>query len=273
MAQQRLKQTLDERIAAALSPESTVNSADLQELYEETEAALSAARREAAELRGQSLDPTTKDAAGARAAAQDYSFRVERLAVALPRLVQKLDAARRREEHDRWLPQYQQVEAEGAALAEEVPKTYAECVIKLVSLFQRMAAHDQRVGQINHTAPAGEMRRLKPVEQVAGRLNSGAITNPALIDAVKLPIFEDCSKLAWPPPTVPFGVLYAESVAPMVARMGSPAHDLAGYHAAEDAARVFDAEYTANYYRRLNEQQRDRERTAHNAEREGRFAP
>lgn len=255
-----MKQTLDERIAAALNGDG-LGSAEIEQLFDEIEAALPSAEAQATEAHDRSLDPRCLDPT-ARTTAQDFKHRVERLKACQVPLARKLDAVRGREEHARWLPRYQAVEAEGAALAEELKETYAECLTKLVGLFERMRAHDQRVGQINHAAPAGETRRLKPVEQVAGRLNSGAITNPTLIDAVKLPEFENSSKLLWPPPAVPFGVLYAESMAPMIGRFGNPAHDLEGYRRAQDESRRADAEYSANYYRSLNKQRAEQELAA-----------
>src|SRR5262249_59055488 len=116
----------------------------------------------------------------------------------------------------RWLLQHEAGEAVGAALAEELKRTYPELVNKLVSLFQRMQAHDQRVGEINITAPAGEMRRLSTVERAAGRLNAGSVANPPPIAAGKLPRFEEFFKLAWPPPPAAVRGAYREGVAARV---------------------------------------------------------
>jgi hypothetical protein len=255
------KLTLDERIAAALSADAPA-SADLEQLFDEIEAALPSAEDQATAAHERALDPRVLDAAGARNTAQDLAFRVRRLKAALPPLGRALAAARQQEEQAAWVPRYEAVAAEVATAAAEFAQSYRDCVSRLIDLFQGAAAVDQKVQQVNSSAPRGEHRRLLGVELTARGLKNFSMSNPSLAKTVQLPEFADAGRMAWPPFVVPDSVLIAESVARSVARMPSPVHDLAGYHAAQDAGRRADAEHTAAHYRRLNADRAEQERTA-----------
>jgi hypothetical protein len=274
MAKQRLTATLDERIAAVLSADSAATSSELEQLYDEIESALPSAEAQATAARARSLNPTTVDAAGARAAAQDLAFRVERLKAALPPLARALAPVREREAYDTWLPEYEAVEVERDALAQEFCVTYPECVNRLIDLFQRAAAVDAKVEQINGAATnlVNEHRRLLGVELTARKLNGFTGNNPSLAEKVQLPAFDDSARMLWPPRTVPAAVLIAEGMARAMSGAPNPAHDLAGYHAAQDAARRDEAQRHANYYDRLNAEREEEERMTRIAAQEAMFS-
>jgi hypothetical protein len=274
MAKQRLTATLDERIAAVLSADSAATSSELEQLYDEIEGALPSAEAQATAARARSLNPTTVDAAGARAAAQDLAFRVERLKAALPPLARALVAVREREAYNAWLPQYEAVQAEVAALAQEFCVTYPECVNRLIDLFQRAAAVDAKVEQVNGAATnlVNEHRRLLGVELTARKLNGFTGSNPSLAEKVQLPAFVDSARMLWPPRTVPAAVLIAESVARSMSGMPNPAHDLVSYHRAQDDARRDEAQRHANYYDRLNAEREEEESMTRIAEQEAMFS-
>jgi hypothetical protein len=273
MAKQRVTQTLDERIRAALTDDA-VTSVELENLYEEIEAAVPAAQQQAAAAHEQALDPLTEDVAGARAAAQDYQIRVQRLQGALPRLGQRLATVRQREEYGRWLPEYEAVAAERDAQAQTFAERYPALVAELVALFQGNAAIDAQVQRVNGAAAnlLNEHRRLLSVELTARKLTGFTGSAPSLAEKVQLPAFDDPGRMLWPPRTVPAAVLIAEGVARAMSGVPSPVHDLAGYHAAQDAARRAEAERSAHYYQGLNEEREEEERTTRIAEQEAMFS-
>jgi len=252
---------LDKRIAAALTNDE-VTSAHLQALIEEVEAALPTATTAATAARARALDPTVTNAAVARSVAEEAAFTVQRLTAARPQLAARDAEVRAQEERDAWLPRCEAVQDEVAAAAAEFAETYRDCVARLVAAFQRAAAIDQRVQQINSSAPRGEHRRLLGVELSARGLANFTIAVPSLAKMAQLPQFENSGRMAWPPRVVPDSVHIAENVARAVGRMPSPVHDLPGYHAAQDAGRREEAEHTAAHYRRLNADRAEQERTA-----------
>jgi hypothetical protein len=63
----------------------------------------------------------------------------------------------------------------------------------------RVTNHDQEVGRINGSAPAGEHRRLLEVELTARGLANFNRMTPSILEALQVPDFSS-GELLWPPP-------------------------------------------------------------------------
>lgn len=70
------------------------------------------------------------------------------------------------------------------------------------------------IRHVNGTARAGEHRRLLGVELTARNLESFSRSNPSIIDAVRLPTFEQSDRMAWPLPQIPLAAILAASMTP-----------------------------------------------------------
>jgi hypothetical protein len=68
------------------------------------------------------------------------------------------------------------------------------------------------VSRLNISAPSGEHRRLRGPELTARGLKGFGPSDPSIAREVKLPDFEQSNKTAWPPPKVPLGVDFAQSM-------------------------------------------------------------
>jgi hypothetical protein len=90
---------------------------------------------------------------------------------------------------------------------------YPDFVTKILDLFARIAANDKKLSNLHQARPAGISRHLRSAELVARGLESFGRDNPSLTQELKLPDWEQPTKLAWPPPQVPLGVLVAQSMA------------------------------------------------------------
>ena len=143
----------------------------------------------------------------------------------MPPLARALAAVREREEYDRWLPEYEAVEAERDALAQEVADVYPKLAEPMVDLFQHAAAVDAKVQQVTGMAAnlVNEPRRLLGVELTARGLKGFTGNNPSLAERVQLPEFKEGSKMVWPPRTVPPTVLIAKNMMRAMSHMPSPA--------------------------------------------------
>ena len=251
--QQRASAGLDVRIAEVLGNDGAdpLNSTQLQELLVETEAAHEAAYDAFEAAQRLSLDPTMAacDAEAARSQMQAFEFAAARLREAYPRLCDRLDLVRASEQAAAWEQQYLQAEAQQNAIAAEFATIYPELVSQLVSLFERMAACDAEVLNINLAAPSGEHRRLATVEaSVRG--------NYPITHLVVLPAWgTEADALQWPKPVTPLGAFVTSFVPPMRHRGGDWWKDLE----ARDQERQREAERVAAYYDQQAQQQEARE--------------
>ena len=117
------KQTIEERIAAALGNGAT-SSATITKLIAETEAAIEEAAATAEQERARSLDLATVDPTQADEAARAAELRRDRLVPTLARLQDKLSAALTGERHARWLADFRRVEEEHDALGQKFADVY-----------------------------------------------------------------------------------------------------------------------------------------------------
>ena len=206
--------SLEKQIAAALGG-ADATSADLAALIADTDAAISQADATAEAERTKALDPAlSPDAKAAREALQAAEFSRDRLRTVLPRLRARLSEVMAAEYAARWEPEFQQIETQRDELATEYAQLYPKAVSELVDLFRRVEAVDKEVSRVNGSARAGEHRRLLGVELTARGLGNFTAADPSIARGVQLPDFERSSRMAWPPPQVPFAVLVAQSMVP-----------------------------------------------------------
>jgi hypothetical protein len=248
--------SLQERIAAALA-DADITSGDLASLITEVEAAANAAENVAKEAHARALDPTVADPAAAREAQREAEFTTQRLDAALPLLDARLDEVRKAEDRKRWHVDCDALEVERDALAAELREVYPAFEAKISNLFARIAANDKQLSNLHVACAAGVRRHLLSAELVARGLENFSISNPSLTQELKLPNWEQSTKLAWPQQTPPLGVLVAEGVA----RRWHPGADwgrpeYARQRAAEVAA---EQDCVQRYYADQARQREDRE--------------
>jgi hypothetical protein len=232
-------EALEQRIAAALT--ATDMAADvIADLLAEAEEAMIAAD-EAVEVEYERAHDVliSPDADKAREALQLVEFRRDRLRTALTQLEARWAQVAAAEDAAKWEADYESRKAERDALAREFPQLYSELSDRLANFFHRVAAVDKECERVNGTASAGEHRRLLGVELTARNLDNFSHSNPSIIDAVRLPTFEQSDRMAWPLPQIPLAAILAASM--------TPPHDprfSANWAAArdQDKARRADAE-------------------------------
>jgi hypothetical protein len=213
-----MSQHLEKRIAAALASDAT--SADVATMIAEVDVALPTAIDAAERERIKAYDPTV----GAQKALQslaDAEFARDRLQTALAALQRRLQELQEQEYTVQWRGQYAQVEAECHALAAELREIYPAVQSKLVDLLSRIEGCDAEIGRINGSAPAGVALRLHKVELVARNLERFTRDEPSITNELRLPDWDQPSKLAWPPPRMPLAVLVLQGMGAAVDHPGA----------------------------------------------------
>jgi hypothetical protein len=192
-----------------------MSSVELREMIPETEAALTAAEAAAQAERQKSLDPiASADTAEAEKVVWAAEFRRDRLRAALSRLRQRHDEVQAAEYAARRQVNYDTVKAKRDDLAKELAEYYPSLVDRFCDLFCRVKEVDQECARINSEAAAGEHRYLLGVELTARGLQNFSISNPSIMETVRLPNWEHSDHMDWPPPKIPLGALVAAAMAP-----------------------------------------------------------
>src|SRR5262249_42823008 len=149
---------LEARIASALS-DTEVTWAMLAKLIVETEAAITAADKDAEQARMRALDPAlSPDPKAARAAMEDAAFTRDRLRTVLPRLQQRHAKVQRAEAKAAWVAQFDELVPHIDAPAEELRDTYCEFAPRMVDILTRARARCRGQARSQCAAPA-RMRR------------------------------------------------------------------------------------------------------------------
>jgi hypothetical protein len=171
---------LESKIAVGLTARETT-SADLKKLVEQVTVAAQAADEEATQQRQKALDPTRViDTQAVSAAIVDAELKRDRLREALPRLHGRFVKAEAAERYATWVIDYDRVQAQRDAAAQELRALYAPLVIRLADLLGRIEAIDAEVARVNNSksmnadAANGDGRILYGVETCArgaGRFN------------------------------------------------------------------------------------------------------
>jgi hypothetical protein len=257
---------LEHRIASALNG-SGLASEPLAELIAETREAVATASVAAEQARARAYDPAVIDRRAHRDMERaDHVAR--RLRLALPQLQNKLQKLHDAAEYREWSVQFDAVKHKHTAAANKLRKVYQEFESKLVAALTTTHQVDVEVDKILRDKPRdnpfcnNDGKQLLAVESCARHL--GSIHPDYSLMHMKIPVFAEPNKLAWPPPSIPIGVQVAASMA--VPRGPSP--DWQRDIAERDRARRAEAQRVAEYHNRMAKQREEQENAATRAARQ-----
>jgi hypothetical protein len=253
------QQTLERKIVDVLQPDTDITSADVAELIEEAESGIAKAEKEGTVDQTLSLDPKA-----ARQAIADATFAANRLRMLLSKLQVRYAELRADEEATAWLAELDAFKPERDALAGELRELYPDAVAQIVDLFVRIKANDEALSDLLQKRPPGVMEHLLSAELHARGLDSFSRDMPSLLTSVHL-VDWDSGREIWPPPRPSMASAFAATAIPGNDRRftGDWAKDNEQRAAAQQAER----QRMADFYRRLDQEQEDRE----NAEARERF--
>jgi hypothetical protein len=194
-----LQETLEQRIVSMLANTDAGNSDDIFGLMAEVEAAITLADHDIAALRAKSVDITSDPDVAHQGIVDAEAAKLarDRLHGAVPKLRDKLTAALRSEERERWLSDFSSVRQQrddAVSLFRDYPQ-HAKMIAQMFALAEQA---DKEVSRINGSAPDGEHRRLRSVELEARDLDGFTINNPSLASTVELRDWENAGRKLWP---------------------------------------------------------------------------
>jgi hypothetical protein len=134
--------------------------------------------------------------------------KAQRLRMSLSQLQQHLDAAYVLEQYQCWLNAHVEMKAVEDELSERFAREYVEHSTKLAALFRDVTAHDAAISEINQMAPAGEPRRLRPIELASRNLGGFSLATPSLMKTAIIPDFDQSDTNLWPIKQLPDPNLY-----------------------------------------------------------------
>jgi hypothetical protein len=250
--------TLEQRIDFAIQPDAALTSVDIAALVEEAEAAIAKAEEEHSIDLRLSLDPKA-----AREAIADATFAANRLRSLLTKLQARHRQVREQEQLTVWLTEYDTLKRERDALAEELREVYPDAAAKIMDMFSRLAANDEKLSNLHLARLPGVTRHLLSAELHARRLDSFSRDMPSLATLVQL--FDwNSGRQIWPPrPPSP-----ASAFAPVVPSGRCYTADWAKDDGQRAAALQRERQRIADFYARSTREQEERE----NAEVRERFA-
>jgi hypothetical protein len=187
----KTKDTLDERIAAALKPDAEWTSVELGSLLGEVEAAAALADETASEAHRMAIDPSqivdTKSVAATVATA---ALHRDRLRASLPLLTERSNQAAEREYAIAWTAKRDAIEAQRDGLVQKLRERYPALVAELIDLVQRIAPIDAEIKLSNSTRPDGE-HALQNTEETAREVLGFGVAGHngllSLVSELKLP--------------------------------------------------------------------------------------
>jgi hypothetical protein len=175
---------LERRISAALTEPRTAT--DLADLFEQTDLAVVAAEEFAKDEHDKALDPlASPDPQAARQQAEDAAFMANRLRTLRPRLLARLQQVTAQEALETYRAKQSELAPERDALERELAETYEDAAAKLVDLFSRVRAFQQRAQR--------ELGDPPPGVSVLPALDA------RVLDKCVLPEFEHPDRNVWPP--------------------------------------------------------------------------
>ena len=149
------KQELETRIAFALTGGS-LTSEGVNSLIEETTVAIAEGEGTAEEEKQRAFDPAlSPDPKAARERMEDAMFLVGRLKTLLPRLEKRGCEVRVQEEEAAYVAKRDALQTEANAIEDELIQTYCEYSARIVDVFERASAFQNRVRQELPAIPAG----------------------------------------------------------------------------------------------------------------------
>jgi hypothetical protein len=154
----------------------------------EVEAAAQAAAADATKAREQALDPAVVvDTAEAGAALATAELTRDRLRAALPRLQQRHEREREREDLAAWKVHAEELEARRVDLGTEFKGCYPAMIERIVNHLHQMRVLDQEIGTLNSRRPSGDVQPLNCI-------------TPAFAMDLRIPDHDKKGEPLWPPP-------------------------------------------------------------------------
>jgi hypothetical protein len=177
----------ERRISTALTEPRTAT--DLADLLDQTDLAVVAATEHAKLENDRALDPLeSPDPQAARQCAEDAAFMANRLRTMRPRLLARLQQVTAQEALAAYRAKQTELAPERDALQRELAETYQAAASKLVDLFTRIRAFQQRAQQALGNPPPG----VEPLP---------ALDGTRVLDTCVLPEFAQPDRNAWPLPS------------------------------------------------------------------------
>jgi hypothetical protein len=210
--QQRPRISLQQRLGRVLADGANTSSDELRDLIAETENAAQAAGEAADRHHDACLSLDCVDLVAEKDAERAAMMERTRLEATKPRLLEKLAAIVRRENHDRFMAARNRVAARRDSAAKDF-RAVRDIFDELAAIFRKTAEVDAEVDRINQSRPGSEAP-LQTVELHARGLDAFSRSQPSISATVQLPDWTDSQRMVWPPPRVPMGVLVAASMAP-----------------------------------------------------------
>jgi hypothetical protein len=206
--------TMEERIATALKAPDGVSAETIALHIKWATASATAAENAGREAGLKSVDPQCTDGVAERSKAEDQEFIAQRFKNAVEALTPHQEAALKREAQVAWEIEAGVVRQKVTDLAKELATTWPDTVMRLVKLFEAIAAVDREASSINSRAPTG-VNHLRGVEASIGK-------GEKIIERVKLPVLTDKGVVDMWPPRNNWALDYASSVHAGIVGAGMP---------------------------------------------------
>jgi hypothetical protein len=202
--------TLDERIDAALEPDTTITAAGIAALIKEIETDIAKANQASNQ---RSSDPVAADQA------MMATLVANRLGMSLPDLQARYERVHEREQAAAWLAEYtaewltkyDALKRERDALAEELREVYPDAATKIADLFGRVAVNNNELAELDRDRPADVEQYLFSAELHARGCNSFSRDTPSLLTSVHL-VDWDTGRQICPPPKPSLAGAFAAAV-------------------------------------------------------------
>jgi hypothetical protein len=253
--------TLEERIDVALQPDTSITSANLAALIEETETEIAKAGQ------GWRVEQTGSRDPGAKHQAMMAILAANRLPPLLPKLQARYEqlheqeqaAAWLAEREAAWLTEHDTLKRERDSLAaelRELREVHADVARKTANLFGRITINNEALAELHQARPPGMEQHLRSAELHARGLDSFSRDTPSLLTAVHL-VDWDTGHQIWPPPPPSMAAAFAAIAMPAYDRRFTG--DWAKDNERRAAGQRAEQQRMADYYVRAKKEQEERE--------------
>jgi hypothetical protein len=192
----RMKQTVEQRITAILDNENA-SAAEIAEIVREAEIAAETADQAVAVERARAMDvERSPNVEAAHRAVAEAVLARERLRASLKKMRAKLSEAVAAEAQERWLVEFNRVKQKRDEAAAAF-RRYRELSQEIVYLFALAAEIDREIDHVNANAPNGVHQRLRYVENEARNVEFSR-DSPSLAATVELRDWDNSGRMLWP---------------------------------------------------------------------------
>jgi hypothetical protein len=210
--------SLDRRIADALV-EIEHDADDLQALLVEIERTIGSISAEVVHASQEMLSPQNADYIATKEHVDRGKLMLDRYGISLPKLQALHAQAVARDQLAAWHGDLDKLVVVRDEVSARFRERYCAIGAELVALFDEVVATDKQIEALHIRAPAGTPR-MRKTEAVARGVERFEGATKSLLEEVKLPMFgvgSGAVTMAWPRPTVPWQIAYAQQVQQMTA--------------------------------------------------------